>query len=234
MQPDAFDREALIIGHRGAAGLVAENTLPSFARAVSLGVDAVEFDVRRCEDAIVVIHDATLDRTTTARGSVASTSLADLRRADAGTGARVPLLAEVLDALPPRVGINVEIKDPAVVSLLAEVLPAAGTRSMLVSSFDHSALRVFAELRRDCSVAPLFDRWQRDAPTIARRFDSTFINLSRRIVTAARMRALTELGLRVLVYTVNDVREARRLIELGVSGVFTDYPDSVCRKSLLD
>jgi glycerophosphoryl diester phosphodiesterase len=234
MSADAFHQTPLIIGHRGAAGLAPENTLPSFQRAVSLGVDAIELDVRRCEDAIVVIHDPTLDRTTDRRGSVATTPLATLRRADAGAGARVPLLEEVFSELPTRIGINVELKDPAVVGLLAERLPRDDARPLLVSSFDHRALEEFARLRSDCRVAPLFDRWQRRAGASAIRFGGGFINLGRRLVTAARMAELSRLGLRVLVYTVNDVREARRLIELGVAGVFTDYPDRVCRESLRD
>lgn len=219
----------MIIGHRGAAGLLPENTLPSFARAVALGVQAVELDVHRCEDTLVVIHDDTLDRTTNGRGSVATAPLSTLRALDAGGGAVVPTLAEVFELLPPEIGINIELKGAGTAELLADWLPDPGRRAVLLSSFEHGLLRTFRRQRTDYPVAPLFGRSNPRLIDIALEFGSGYVNLSRKLVTAALMQPLLEADLRVLVYTVNDLREARKLYRLGVWGLFTDYPDRISR-----
>jgi glycerophosphoryl diester phosphodiesterase len=227
-----FDQTPLIIGHRGAAGLAPENTLPSFDLAVRLGVDAIELDVHRCEDNLVVIHDDTVDRTTNGRGPVAGIALTRLRELDAGNGAPVPLLEEVFELLPAHIGINIELKGRNTAELLAEMLPSGNEQPVLISSFDHELLRAFAALRTDCVLAPLFGRWQRDPLAVATAFSGGFINLGRKLVTRDRVASAVEAGLRVLVYTVNDLEEARRLFEIGVWGIFTDFPDRISRAAL--
>lgn len=222
----------MIIGHRGAAGLEPENTLPSFARAVALGVQAVELDVHRCEDELVVIHDDTLERTTNGRGPVSGTPLHALRALDAGSGAAIPTLTEVFDLLPPQIGINIELKGSGTAELLARWLPRDCGRAVLLSSFEHGMLRTFSRLRDDYPLAPLFGRWQPDAIATATSFGGGYINLGRKLVEGGRMMAIADAGLRALVYTVNDVEEARRFFRLGVWGVFTDYPDRITRSAL--
>lgn len=221
----AFDAPLLLIGHRGAAGLEPENTLPSFTRAVALGVDAVELDVHVCEGRLCVIHDEQLERTTNGTGRVANHSLEALRALDAGNGARIPLLEEVFEAIPPAVGINVELKGSGTADVLAGLLPDLPPRDLLVSSFNHRELDTFATLAPSVPVAPLFSRWRSDPAAVAARLGSRFVNLSRTIVSMERCRALAAKGLSILVYTVNDPEEAGRLFEMGVRGVFTDYPD---------
>ncbi|MEM8769482.1 MAG: glycerophosphodiester phosphodiesterase family protein [Pseudomonadota bacterium] len=236
-----FAATPVIIGHRGAAGLEPENTLPSFARAVALGVQAVEFDVHVCGGELVVIHDDTLDRTTNGTGSVAATPLERLRALDAGNGAGVPLLSEVLAALPEKIAVNIELKGPGTAEPLAAFLTGDLTgdltgeerREILISSFDHSALNEFKALRDDYALAPLFGRWRRDAIQIAEGFGGGYINLGVKVATASRLQAIRAAGLRALVYTVNDLAAARRLIAAGASGVFTDYPDRVTRAALI-
>lgn len=209
-----------------------ENTLPSFARAVALGVQAVELDVHVCGGELVVIHDDTLERTTNGRGAVTAIPLSALRALDAGGGAVVPRLEEVFELVPPEIGINIELKGAGTAEALAGWLPRDARRNVLLSSFDHRLLRSFGSLRNDYPLAPLFGRWQRDAVGIAQSFGSRYINLSRKLVTAPRMAEITDAGLRALVYTVNDLEEARRFVRLGVWGVFTDYPDRISRPAV--
>ena len=230
---NGFNDAPVIIGHRGAAGLAPENTLPSFEKAVACGVQAVELDVHLCEEQLVVIHDDTLERTTNGTGSVATTRLAELRALDAGGGARVPLLEEVLDVLPETTGVNIELKGSGTALPLAAFLPSPPPRrSIILSSFDHDALREFRSARDDYPLAPLFGRWRRDALAVALEFGSGYINLSGRIVTDERLEAICGAGLRALVYTINDPAVARRLIGAGAWGVFTDLPDQVNRAAL--
>jgi len=227
-----FDQAPVIIGHRGAAGLKPENTLPSFQAAVNLGVQAVELDVHLCEGQLVVIHDPTLERTTNGSGPVAAKTFAALRALDAGAGAVVPTLEEVMEVLPEEIGLNVELKGEGTAPALADWLPAPGRRQILVSSFDHDALRKFRSIRDDYPAAPLFGRWKPEALEIAASFDSGYINLGRKLVNAGRLEAIRAAGLKALVYTVNDLNEAKRLTTEGVWGLFTDYPDRINRKSL--
>ena len=216
-----------IVGHRGAAGLEPENTLASFARAVALAVDAVELDVQVVEGELVVIHDDTVDRTTNGVGAVAERKLAELRRLDAGGGQTIPLLTEVLAAVPANVGINVELKGADTALPTAERVRKE-TRPLLVSSFDHAELRRFHATCPQVPCAPLFGRWRRVLAT-ADEVNATCVNIADRIATPDRIAAIREHGFGCLVYTVNDPERARTLRGFGASGVFTDFPDRVCR-----
>ena len=223
-----FGGEFLVIGHRGAAGLAPENTLASFARAVELGVDAVELDVHVVESRLVVIHDDTVDRTTDGRGVLTEHGLAGLHRLDAGDGERIPLLEEVLAMLPPTVGVNVELKGKGTGAVLPDALPGDG-REILVSSFELAELTAFHTLRPDVPCAPLYHRRTRSMVADARDLDAWSVNVAEGLVDRPLMERLGGAGLRVLAYTVNDPARAAVLRELGVAGVFTDYPDRIVR-----
>jgi len=211
---------------------VPENTLESFQRAVALGVGAIELDIHACEGALVVIHDESLDRTTNGRGYVKDTRLADLRVLDAGNGSRIPLLAEVFEAIPGEVGINIELKGTGTAELLAQLLPSQPTRPILISSFNHTLLGDFQALNRRYPIAPLFGRWRADTIDRAIEYSSGFINLGRKLVTEERLDFIRSFGLRTLIYTVNDLEEAKRLFRQGVWGIFTDYPDQISSTTL--
>ncbi|HEY7984259.1 MAG TPA: glycerophosphodiester phosphodiesterase family protein, partial [Ktedonobacterales bacterium] len=145
-----------IFGHRGARAHAPENTLLAFDLAFALGADGIECDVQLTADGVlVVIHDATLDRTTSGRGPVARATLAELRELDAGRGQRIPLLAETLD-LCQRAGrqVNLEVKAETVAGALAtaealatqlEARGRAAGADVVVSSF---ALEAVAAIKR--------------------------------------------------------------------------------------
>ena len=145
----------LIFGHRGAAGLAPENTLWSFARAVELGVDGIEMDVRMCGKRAVVIHDVDVDRTTDGSGPVAEHSFSALRNLDAGCGQTIPTLQEALESLPREVMVNIELKGPDTGEPVAEIvhrqLDDDRRSRLVVSSFD------YAELAASAAAVP---RWR--------------------------------------------------------------------------
>ena len=216
-----------IVGHRGAAGLEPENTLAGFAKAVALSVDAVELDVHLVEGELVVIHDDTVDRTTDGAGALAELGLAKLRGLDAGNGQTVPLLDEVLRAVPVDVGINVELKGKRTAEPSADRLRDLD-RPLLVSSFDHAELQRFHAVCPDIPCAPLFGRW-RSPLAVAEELNALSINIADRIATPDHIASIREQGFACMVYTVNDPERARTLRALGASGVFTDFPDRVSR-----
>lgn len=228
-----FADTVVVIGHRGAAGLAPENTLPGFRRAYACGVSAVELDVYAVEDELVVIHDATLQRTTNGNGPVMGQTLAALRTLDAGDGWPVPLLSEVIAELPAGVGLNVELKGPETAAPVAEALARHPGLDSLVSSFTHPELRRFRELDGHTPVAPLFARWRPNVWRVAAGLNARAVNVSRNAVTRERLADARQRGLQAFIYTVNDLAEARRYIAWGATGIFTDYPDRITAAALM-
>jgi glycerophosphoryl diester phosphodiesterase len=215
-----------IIGHRGAAGLAPENTIPSFQRALDLGVDGIELDVYWLHGKLLVIHDDTLERTTDGRGALTDHSLVALRGIDAGDGAPIPFLDEVLALVGGRALVNIELKGDGTAQPVADCLRRFPDSNILVSSFKHDELARFRKIDASTRVAPLFGRKPPNLD-LAQRLDAWAINISRKIVGAEVVAAAHERGFEVLVYTVNDPDEMTGFAAIGVDGIFTDYPDRV-------
>lgn len=228
MPPDEF----LVVGHRGAAGRAAENTLASFRYAWSAGVRAVELDVQQLDGELVVIHDETVDRTTNASGKLQDYSLSQLRTLDAGGGNQIPLLREVLAAAPKTSLVNVELKGSGTAALVAAEVEHWPGLVFVVSSFDHRELATFDDLQAAgdtaVGVAPLFHYW-RGVVKRAERFRErgVSVNISDTIATQRHVEALKEAAWDVWVYTVNNAERATQLRGWGVRGVFSDVPDTL-------
>ena len=223
----------LVIGHRGAAGLEAENTLPSFGRAVDLQCHAIELDVQRSKQVadqttLWVIHDDTVDRTTNGKGRVSCLSDTEMYNLRCVNEAQIPTLRDVLDFVveqPTAPAVNVELKGQGTAEYVARLIKDYPDLAFLVSSFDHSELRMFRSIDSSTDVAPLFSRWQDNAVAVARELSACCINLAVRSATEARCRHIRQHDLAVLIYTVNTVSTAQRLEAMGVAGIFTDRPD---------
>lgn len=221
-----------VFGHRGAAGLAPENTLAGFDAGIKAGADWLEFDVQHHAGALLLFHDARLERRSNGRGRLVDHDLAHLRSLDVGAGQRMPLLEEALDHLAGRTRLNIEMKsfgDTA--AALARLLVARiGTgqwspEHLLVSSFHLPELARFRELAPAVPIAPLYVGPPRTLCAEARRLAAVAVHLDHEFVDAAMIDDAHRSGLRVHVYTVNEPADARRLRALGVDGIFTDYPD---------
>jgi glycerophosphoryl diester phosphodiesterase len=235
-----------VIGHRGAAAYAPENTLESFRLALAMGADALEFDVRRSADGeAVVVHDATLDRTTNLAGPVASRTVAELRGADAGfrfanhdgetpfrrRGVSIPTLAEVIAAFPG-VPLLIEVKEVEAQAAIARALIEGGAAERaVVAGSNHRALEVFRSdpftvgaSQRD--IARLYFGVGAPHPRCrAYAVPDHYYGLpvpTRRFVRAARCRAST-----VHVWTVDDARTAIGLWQNEVNGIVTNRPDVI-------
>lgn len=227
----------VVIGHRGAAGLAPENTLAGFKTALTYGVPMIELDVHRVRsntkaDTLFVIHDDDVRRTTNGRGRVSRLLAEDLVKLDAGNGEPIPSLSAVIELIEQHnanslhtTGLNIELKGPDTAALVAKCTNGIANLPILVSSFDHAELNLFHQLAPTTAVAPLFDRYTGKFFEIASGIHAQTVNWSRRIVSSRRVALAREKGLRVFVYTVNEVGEARDLQAMGVNGIFTDRPD---------
>jgi len=226
----------IVIGHRGAAGLLPENTLPSFEEAHRCGARVFELDVYCVEGSLIVIHDETVDRTTNGSGEVMSLPLRTLRALDAGGGAGIPTLEEVIDWLPDDSALNIELKGPGTAKPVAGLLRQRQSllnQRCMVSSFDHRALLRFRELEDmdRVLVAPLYHQWRDTWAEQIKRLQTTWLNLNHRLINPERMMAIRSEDVQVLAYTVNTRVRADELRSMGVRGVFTDRPDLLASAS---
>jgi glycerophosphoryl diester phosphodiesterase len=218
-----------IIGHRGALDAQPENTLRSFRHAEAVGADDIELDVRLSADGhLVVLHDATVDRTTDGTGEVAALTLDALRRLDAGLGERIPTLAEVLAAvaLPIQVEVKAVGTVPALAALVAEQPSVAGR--IVFSSFHGEFLAALAAavpavdrmLIRSRATADLSDLADRAAAVGASWVAPGLAHLTADLVAGFAAR-----GLRIDAWPAPDPEALQRAIDLGADAVTTDHPE---------
>lgn len=231
-RPLAGSPRALVFGHRGARGLAPENTLSSVREALACGVDWIEIDVWQVDGELVVIHDQRVDRTTNGVGYVQDFSLHDLRMLDAGDCQRVPLLEEVIELIDGRCGLNIELKGPDCADAAVDAVHAAVRsqrwcmQQFIVSSFDHAQLQRVKSLDSAvqtglllCGAVINLAQYAADLGVMAVHFSESFV----RPEWVAEVQAA---GLWAFAYTVNEACDLQRLRNMGIDGVFTDYPDS--------
>nr|WP_269449720.1 glycerophosphodiester phosphodiesterase family protein [Auraticoccus cholistanensis] len=243
--------DVAVIAHRGSSGIAPENTLAAVHAAVRQGADMVENDIHRTADGeLVVVHDATLSRTTDveqvfpdrAPWRVGDLTLAEIRRLDAGSwfaeefaGERVPTLQEWLDAVGTRSGMLLEVKAPAlypgIEHQLDQVLRSLphheeSTRAgrMVVQSFDHGWLRRYAELAPEMTVGALFAARPGVEDIAAAAGWAHQVNPGLEVLDEATVTAVHDHGLAINVWTVDDGRAMRRARAWGVDGIITNYP----------
>lgn len=238
--------QPVIFAHRGASAHAPENTLAAFELALEQGADAIELDAKLSADGqVVVIHDATVDRTTGARGKVKEMPLADLRALDAGSfmssrfgGEKIPLLEEVFEAVGRRTFINVELtnynspRDHLVESVCMLVKKFNLQKRVLFSSFLARNLSAAHNYLPEvpCGLLALngvLGLWPRSFGFAFGRYAALHPNL--KDVTPQQVQRVHRLKSRVHVWTVNDEADMRRLFDWGVDGIFTDDPQLALR-----
>ena len=250
----------LVIAHRGGAGISPENTLFAFERARDLGVDVIELDVRSTSDGtLIVMHDADIQRTTDRTGLVGEMSLDELKKLDAGyrfspdggltfpfraSGIVVPTLREVFAAFP-EMKFNIEPKQqtPSLVKPLCELIREFKMADKtVVGSFNQG---IIDEFRGECG-----DVATSASPSEASKFLAFYkTGLSEsysprmqalqipeylggiQVVTKEFVKAAKERNLQIHVWTVNETADMQRLLENGVDGIMTDYPDRLLKIS---
>ncbi|MFF9768953.1 glycerophosphodiester phosphodiesterase [Streptomyces sp. NPDC014636] len=215
----------LTIGHRGVMGVEPENTLRSFAAAQRAGLDLIELDLHLSKDgALVVMHDAEVDRTTDGSGPIAEKTLAELRTLDAGRGERVPVFEEVLEAVPTP--LQAEIKDVAAARALAEVMRARDlTTRVEVSSFHDEAVAEIGRLVPGVRTALIASRFGPEVVDRAVAVGAATVCLNIRRLTLEVVEHARASGLRIIGWVVNTQEHLRLVRALELDGATTDYPE---------
>jgi glycerophosphoryl diester phosphodiesterase len=224
-----------VFGHRGAAGHSPENTLPSIRQALAMNVDGIEFDVRLTRDRIpVVIHDETLDRTTSASGRVNQLSLSEMRQLLPDPHESVPTLSEVLREIGTATRINAELKEidtcSAAIAALLSTVQAHLIRPelVLVTSFDLAAVKEFRRQTSCYAVGLLTNGLPDDSFwNFARQVKASSANIDLASVDEAFVETAHQNELEVMVYTVNSLEDASQMSGLGVDAIVSDFPDRV-------
>lgn len=235
-----------LIGHRGAAAIAPENTLAGFRAAAEAGAAAVEFDVRLSVDGVpVVIHDATLERTTNGRGAVGMSTAAELGAFDAGAwfaprfaGEPVPTLeAAIAELAGLGLDANIELKSAgdgarplaeAVAALIARAWPADRPPPLL-SSFDAACVAACRDLAPEIPRALLVDRPGPATLAAADALRCFSIHADHRRLDEKLTRMVKTAGWRCAVYTVDDPARARRLLDWGIDSIITNDPGRLRR-----
>lgn len=206
-------------------GLEPENTLRSFVAAEQAGLDVIELDLHLSRDgALVVMHDADVDRTTDGTGPIAERTLDELRTLDAGRGERVPTFEEVLDAV--RSPLQAEIKDLAAARALAEVMHRRDLVGRVeVSSFHDEAITEIARLVPGVRTALIASRFGPDVVERATEAGAETVCLNIRRLTLEVVEAARKADLKIIGWVVNTQDQLRLVRALGLDGATTDYPE---------
>lgn len=249
-----MNSEPLIIAHRGASGIAPENTLAAFEKALEIGVDRIEMDLRQTIDGeVIVLHDKTIRRTTNGWGSARKLSLKKVRRYSAGSwfhhqfsDERVPTFREVLELVNGRTTLLLEIKDGSpyhhgIEKNTIQLIKEYNAHDWcIVQSFNDRVLKNFRslpDLHSDVQklfeivipVAPFYGG-SRFTYKSLRRYDfAQEVNINFKSVTPLVVKKVHKMGKKINVWTVNDEYDLKLFVNMGVDGIITDYPNRLKR-----
>jgi glycerophosphoryl diester phosphodiesterase len=216
----------LRIGHRGARAYEPENTLRSFKKALEIGVDAVEFDVRKTKDnQLVVIHDPDVKRTTDGEGLVSELTLEEIKGFSAEKGEKIPTLKEALDFLDKKVKIVIELKETGYEEkVLAAVHENRLEKNVVIVSFKEEALRKIKELDSQVETGLIYVK-HKNPLKAALDLQASYLLPLYRFTHTANVQKAHENGLKVIVWTINTPEEVAEYQKKGVDGIASDKPD---------
>ncbi|RCW69788.1 glycerophosphodiester phosphodiesterase [Saliterribacillus persicus] len=234
-----------IYGHRGSKGTYPENTLLSFQKSIESGVDGLEIDIHMTKDGeIVIIHDETLERTTTGKGYIKDYTVKELKSVSTGKKFKkmkayekewdnetIPTLKELFDLLAPtNIELNIELKTyifqyPGIEEKLLEIVEEfGGKRKIVYSSFHLPTLIRLKNIKHDVKNAWLINQEIPHPGDYLETFELEALHVNKNLVLE-NQQYWKKYQEHLRVWTVNDKSEMKGLIEAGVDAIITDYPE---------
>lgn len=220
-----------IVGHRGAPRQEPENTLASFKRAMDMGVDWIEFDLRVTRDGVlVVIHDETVDRTTNGKGRVSDMTFSEIEKLDAGNGQRIPSLQQVIDLARNKVKMDMEIKQ---MGTEADVVSAIEKNNIvaqcMVSSFMPDSIRTAKALNNRIMTAAIMDKMPEHVgsciDTLLYDIKADALMLSIKIANDSFISELRRNGLKIGIWNADTPDQIERYAIMNPNFLCSNYPD---------
>ncbi len=226
----------LVIAHRGASAYQPENTLAAFALAIEQGAQMIELDLHMSRDQqVVVIHDEVLDHSTNLKGRVDQLTLAEIKRANAGKGERVPTLDETLDLTLGKVRLYLEVKDPrAAAETLRIIRDRRCQNDVMLASFNIGLMRRLGADVRDIELGVILGneslnpvvRWREAFPWIAlRNMNYQVLCMQVELCFRYLSRRTKASGKKLYVWTADEESQFARMVSLGVGGIVTNKPN---------
>jgi len=214
------------VGHRGARAYEPENTVASFKKAIELGVDAVELDVRKTkDDEIVVIHDADIKRTTNGSGLVVDLTLQQIKSFSTDKNERIATLKEALDFIEKKAKIFVELKETGFEDKVLSAVKERGlVKSVIIVSFLEDTIKKVRELDQEIETGLIYAKYKNPIKA-ALDLKAQWLLAFYRFIHTAIVQKAHESGLKVLVWTVNTPEEVAEMKKKGVDAVASDKPD---------
>lgn len=220
----------LIFAHRGASGYAPENTIKAMQLALQLGAEAVELDVHLVEGELVVYHDRWLDPKSSGKGLISNKSRAELAHINI-EGEPISNLWELMAAMTPRPLVNIELKGDNTVDALIKLYPVFISQlgyqaeQLLISSFNHRYLQQIRQALPQALLAPLVEGVPLDLAAAATQLQAYSIHLDINFITEEMVRDAHQRGVKVYVYTVDREQDIHWMQQLGVDGIFSNFPD---------
>ncbi len=224
--------QPICIGHRGAMGHATENSLASIRAALELGVRYIEVDVYQVEGELVLFHDHRVERLTHGSGRLVDYSLTGLRQLRLPNDEPIPTLAAACQLIDRQACLNIELKGPdtaaPVCQLVEQLIEQGWSRdAFLISSFDHRQLAWVRNHHPQTLIGMLIYGLPLDDAASAEQLGAMSIHPSTEFIDRQLVDNAHQSGLRVFAYTANHSDEITRLSQLGVDGIFTNFPELI-------
>ena len=226
----------IVVGHRGAMGHALENTIESVKKAIQLNVDGIEIDVFKSKTGeLVVYHDPFLSRLSNSNAFIEQISLDSIKKVELKGGLSIPTLKEVIDIIPEKIFLNIELKgsntafktNKVIIEYLKDFnLPPS---KFIISSFRWDELKKFRDLNKDIPIAILVDSLYKidNAIKLAKEINAIALNPNNKFITKKIVNKIQSNNIKVFPYTINSPKNIKRMKLMGVDAIITDYPERI-------
>jgi len=219
-----------VIAHRGASFLEPENTIRAVERAVKMGADFVEVDVRVSKDnKLVVMHDPDINRTTDGKGLVKDYTVQELKNFDAGDGETVPTLDEIITCVKDRIGLVIEIKEPGTEVKILEKIDENNLENVILTSFYHKSIKNARKTDPSVDAGIIFTCQPVDVNQMVSNAGANIIFPSYRYMNEDMVKQAQNKGISVYPWTIDDPEIFEKFVEMGVDGIVTNKLIEKCK-----
>jgi len=230
------NKDVIVVGHRGAMGHALENTIESVKKAIKLNVDGIEIDVFKSKTGeLIVYHDPFLSRLSNSNAFIEQISLDSIKKVELKGGLSIPTLKEVIDIIPEKIFLNIELKgsdtalktNKVIIEYLKEFnLPPS---KFIISSFRWDELKKFRDLNKDIPIAILVDSLYKidNAIKLAKEINAIALNPNNKFITKKIVKKIQSNNIKVFPYTINSPKNIKRMKLMGVDAIITDYPERI-------